>query len=262
MPLRIFDRSRIAFAIGGFIACGFALVAEAQGLPAKTDVKPQREVPTNPASTRVFEDDEIRLLIPTGWVTSRGEHPVFPYGTANHDHTLVLAKGTYVLALEYDTSHASGVDGGRFFEALDIPWMPDYDQAVLCFGTFAHFPQPASRALMFVNFALDTSDPKVRETCAIQGNPGTVDRQGSEGGQTLRWFAGYFTDAAQRLFLDSPGMVCRSKLYVLSVNANTPDQFPLWSDARLGKIIDEAIDIVDSIHYKRCPPEGMTETLH
>jgi hypothetical protein len=36
--------------------------------------------------------------------------------------------------------------------------------------------------------------------------------------------------------------------------ASTPDQLPVVGNPALKKIIQEAIDIVDSIHYKRCAP--------
>jgi hypothetical protein len=35
---------------------------------------------------------------------------------------------------------------------------------------------------------------------------------------------------------------------------STPERLPVVGDPALKKMIQEAIDIVDSIHYKRCAP--------
>ena len=41
--------------------------------------------------------------------------------------------------------------------------------------------------------------------------------------------------------------------------ARTPDQLPAAEDPHLEQVIQEAIDIVNSIHYKRCAP---TSSFH
>src|SRR5579872_3180411 len=106
----------------------------------------------------VFEDDEVRIPIPNGWTVSSGDHPaVDPYGNGaagnsvdNAKGKLLLRKGRYTLAIAYDTEHASGVTGGRFIEALTIPWL-DPMEAWECNGSFTAIPQPASRMLIFQN---------------------------------------------------------------------------------------------------------------
>lgn len=70
-----------------------------------------------------YEDGEIKLAIPSGWVvTSKSEPAIGPYSggtqtaTNNAKDKLVLVKGNYVFALAYDTIFASGV--GRFYEMM------------------------------------------------------------------------------------------------------------------------------------------------
>lgn len=76
-----------------------------------------------------------------------------------------------------------------------------------------------------------------------------------------RWFAGYFTTADGGWFFDSEGDSCGQKVYTLTSRAQTPEGLPSPDDPSLRKVIQEAIDIVDSIQYKRCPPGAAPESL-
>jgi len=69
-----------------------------------------------------------------------------------------------------------------------------------------------------------------------------------------RWFGGYFTTEDGGWFFESEGDACGEKAYTLTFEADSPDMLPVMGDSQLRRIIHEAIDIVDSIHYKRCPP--------
>jgi hypothetical protein len=220
----------------------------------------------NSTPPKVYEDDEVKILIPAGWAISTRAHPaVEPYtingmiaggsSVLEAEGKLLVEKNGYTLAVAYHTGHASGIIGGRFIEMLRIPWL-DPDQAWTCSLHFGGIPQPASRTLMFMNLTFDTGDSKVRGSCGIQKGLGYWTDEG--GNKSFvgerRWFAGYFTTADGGWFFQSDGVGCGEKAYTFTSQAKTPDELPVVGDPSLKKIIDEAIDIVDSIHYKRCAP--------
>ena len=149
----------------------------------------------------------------------------------------------------------SGIEGGRFIEVLRIPWL-DTGAAEDCSLHLSQSAQPASRTLMFLNIIFRTDDPEVRGTCGIQKALGYWTDKG--GGRQIvgdqRWFAGSFTTADGGWFFESDGTNCGKKAYTLTSKAKTPEELPVVGDSDLKKIVTEAIDIVDAIHYKRCPP--------
>jgi len=211
----------------------------AQSSPTRDRSKPE-----------TYEDDDVKIAIPVGWNRSVPKHP---------EGQLSLEKNGYTLALSYRAGHASGVIGGRFIEALKIPWL-NVDDAWTCSTVLKDIPQPASRTLLFRNILINTTDPNVRKQCGIAKDLSQEvslpnDAKVSEGN---RWFAGYFTSAAGGFFFEDsdPGGGCLSKLYTLTSAAERPEQLPLPQDANLRRIIQESIDIVDSIQYKRCAPTG------
>ena len=108
---------------------------------------------------------------------------------------------------------------------------------------------------MFVNIIFRTDDPEVRGKCGIPKALGYwTDKEGVRqivGEQ--RWFAGFFT-TAEGGFFQYQGASCGEKAYTLTSKAKSPDELPVPDDRELRKTIAEAIDIVNSIHYKRCAP--------
>ena len=247
----------------GAVSSGFALnsMAQVPSLELRTaETKTAHERRTSP---KVYEDDEVNIRIPVGWMIATGDHPaVAPYDGAGSSITqakgkLILSKNNYTLALAYDAEHASGPEGGRFIEILRIPWL-DANEAWDCSLHLSQYPQPASRTLMFMNIIFRTDDPEVREKCGIQRDLGYwANEAGTRrivGEQ--RWFAGFFTTAERGWFFQSDGASCKEKAYTLTSKAKTPDELPVTDDHDLRNIIAEAIDIVNSIHYKRCAPIG------
>lgn len=247
--------------VSGAVNCGLALKVDAQAPSTKSRTAETESAHAGRTSPKVFEDDEIKIRIPVGRIIATGDHPaVAPYDGTGSSITqakgkLLLSKNGYTLALAYDTEHASGIMGGRFIEMLRIPWL-GADEAWDCSLYLGGYPQPASRTLMFMNITFRTDDTKVRETCGIPKDLGYLTNEGGEkhfvGEQ--RWFAGYFTTAGGGWFFQSDGNGCGDKAYTLTSKAETPDELPAVGDPDLKKTIAEAIDIVDSIHYKRCPP--------
>ena len=109
---------------------------------------------------------------------------------------------------------------------------------------------------MFNNLIVDSGLSEVRQNCRIRKDLGNwVDQDTSESfvGER-RWFGGYFTTEDGGWFFESEGDACGEKAYTLTFEADSPDMLPVMGDSQLRRIIHEAIDIVDSIHYKRCPP--------
>jgi hypothetical protein len=171
------------------------------------------------------------------------------------DGRLLLEKGGYTLGIAYNTSHASGVEGGRFIEIFNIPW-PNVDDGWTCSLYLGGYVQPASRVLTFTNLTVDSGDAKVRENCGIRRSLGHwTEKDGARSFEgERRWFGGYFTTAEGGFFFDSNGEGCCQKAYTMTFQASKPDQLPVVGSSGLKKMIQESIDIVDSIHYKRCPP--------
>jgi len=98
--------------------------------------------------------------------------------------------------------------------------------------------------LLFFNMVFEGLDSETRKTCDIPKDL-VFER---------RWFAGYFSTAKGMWLFDSDGADCAEKAYTLTSGAKAPANLPDVNDPVLKKIIGEAIDIVGSIHYKRCPP--------
>jgi hypothetical protein len=205
-------------------------------------------------SPRGFEDGEMRLEIPAGWTLSNTKEKP-------SEGTLLLEKDRYRLSLGYHVGQASGIVGGRFIEAFAMNW-PGLDDAWNCSLYLREYPQPASRNLLFVNLIIDSGKDKVRENCGIPKNLGywTVKDGTKQYEGELRWFGGYFREAYGGYFFGPDGDGCAEKVYTFTFQADSPERLPIAesplpdNNAALEKIINEAIDIVNSIHYKRCVP--------
>jgi len=225
--------------------------------------KSQSSKPHTPFTPpKIYEDDEIKVPIPSGWSVATEDHlAVGPYSgtgssiTSGAKGKLLLSKDGYTLTLAYDTEHVSGIDGGRFIEMLRIPWL-DADDAWTCSQYLSQRPQPVSRALMLINLTFRTEDAKVQTNCGIPKDLGYLSNKGKlkQIIGTHRWFAASFTTASEGWFFPSDGVGCREKVYTLTTKATKPEELPDPDDRALKKIISEAIDIVASIRYKRCPP--------
>lgn len=214
-------------------------------------------------ATRIYEDAEIKVVIPAGWRVAPQDEILSHVGAgvslgnsvSEGDGKVLMEKGRYTLGIAYHTDHASGIEGGRFIEIFDIPW-PNVDDEWTCSLYLGGYVQPASRLLTFTNIIVDSGDAKVQENCGIRKDFGRwVEKDGVRSIEGIRrWFGGYFTTADGGYFFDSDGNDCGQKAYTLTFQASEPDRLPVLDDPGLKKVVQEAIDIVDSIHYKRCPP--------
>jgi hypothetical protein len=225
------------------------------------------------ADPSVYEDDEVRITIPPGWHRATGKYPSLEPYLANGEVVvgnsvfqangrLLLQKEGYTLALAYRTQHASGVEGGRFIEAFHIPWLNPDQAGVSCSSALTYVAQPASRTLLFQNILISTDVPDVRTKCGIPNNLGEWVGDGLKKrfiGER-RWYAGYFT-SFKGYFFDESSEPCGPKLYSLTSAAKIPSQLPTVEDSQREQIVQQAIDIVDSIQYKRCAP-GPSSPLH
>jgi len=203
-----------------------------------------------------YEDGEIKVRIPPGWLIVSNSQD------KGREGALLLEKNGYTLSLAYHTGHASGIYGGRFVEIFGLNW-PGIDDAWTCSGYLQQIPQPASRHLIFVNVIVPTGDDKVRENCGIEKEFGMwteKDGQKEFDYGDRRWFGGYFQDLGGGYFFGDDEDGCGLKAYTLTSDATSPERLPIANissqnnNPTLEKIIQEAIDIVNSIHYKRCRP--------
>ncbi len=215
---------------------------------------------------RMFKDDEVRIPIPAGWKRtyqfSPSTHNSFQGFENDKPHTfpitgtLLLEKDGYTLTLAYATGQASGIMGGRSIEVFNIPWSIEPPGDLWsCADSFEHVPQPASRTLLFENLIVDTTQPHIREDCAVADltNP-APNAAGVRSTGAQRWFGGYFTTFGGYFFGEWPGddhLYERS--YCLTTSAKTINDLPMQDNAHLAEIIQQAIDIVDSITYKKHP---------
>ena len=125
-----------------------------------------------------------------------------------------------------------------------IPWLVDVSDSWACGGYLRERPQPVNRTLLLIDLILEGLDSEARERCGIPKDL-LFD---------AHWFSAYFTTAQGGYFFESYGADCAEKGYTLSSSGKTPTDLPMADDPTLQRIIGEAIDIVASIHYKRCPP--------
>jgi len=237
----------------GVVSYRLVLDSDAQVPSAKSGTTETQSAQAGPASPKVHEDDEVKIPIPPGWTTATAGYPAVAITGAKGE--LLLSRNNYTLALAYDAEQASGVIGGRFIEIFRIPWL-DADEAGDCSLHLSQHPQPASRTLMFMNIIFRTDDPEVRAKCGVKK---PLSYWKNEGGTRQivgeqRWFAGSFTTAEGGWFFQSDGTNCGQKAYTLSSKAKTPEELPFVGDPELKKVVTEAIDIVNSIQYKRCAP--------
>ena len=253
-PWFAFNRvSALVFIFQG-IGWGLGINARAQNPVPDLKTQSQRKKDsTRPA--KVYEDEYVRIPIPHGWKVLKvgspddpsAAHPPAVAGTFIPEPgkgILIESKG-YTLTLAYRTGHASPIIGGRIIEVFDIPWLQGIDDGWACSTSMLKVPQRANHGLELVNLVLDGEDSHVQEFCGIQKDGTALARC---------WFAGYFTTADEEFFFDSQGAGCPEKAYTLTSTARTPAELPAPNDLALRKIIGEAIDIVASIRYKRCPP--------
>lgn len=245
----------VAILVGG--VCGLALSADAQA--SASGAKQGNRSRGAHKAPATYEDREIKVVIPAGWSVVKGSGG---NSIGEGPGVLVLEKKGYTLSLAYHTGQASGIVGGRFIEIFDIPW-PGIDDAWTCSGYLQQITWPAGRNLMFVNVIVDTGDPRVRENCAMPKLPETwVEKDGQKQFDfgERRWFGGYFTAEEGGYFFGGDGDGCGEKAYTLTSRETTPGRLPIadipsqGNNPELEKTIQESIDIVNSIRYKRCAP--------
>jgi hypothetical protein len=156
MVIQVRGKHLSLFLFVAALACGVSAKTHAQEPPQepKTAKRPQ---PTG-NDTPVFEDSEVKIVIPRGWrIVVR-----------KPDSELVLERGDYKLSIAYHAGPAGPVEGGRFLEAFDIPW-PNVDDGSTCALYFDTDVLPASRVLLFKTLIVDTS--KARSTSATAELP-------------------------------------------------------------------------------------------
>ncbi len=258
----------VALAIVCAVARGPMMATSGQTPSVKPTQEPNSHAPRT--FLDVYEGDEVRIPIPSGWsvsvpdnhAISKTDYPAVAqtFAPAPGDG-LFLTKNGYILTLAYNSGHASGITGGRFIEVLQIPWIDDPFEGWDCGSLLQRRSQPVNRILLFTSLILDPAAPEVREKCAIptEHGDGTNDDVTNSLVAGKRWFAAYFTTVHYPgWFFESDGAGCAEKAYTLTSGAKAPGELPMVDNPDLKKIIKEAIGIVASIRYKRCPPSDVS----
>jgi hypothetical protein len=200
---------------------------------------------------KIYEDDQFRIAVPSGWTVGNLDRPGERYPTAGPSIPypgtgLVLTKQGYTLALAHSAGHAS--PNGRFGEVFRMPWLPDVADEGACGRYLREVAEPVDRKLIFINLVFAIDDSLGLKTCNIRGD------------EASRWFVGYFATTQGNWFFGSDGADCAEKAYTLTSGATNPTELPNRDDPTLRKIRSEAIDIVASIHYKRCAPANSPDS--
>lgn len=252
MSLPVSGRRLAALAVTSAVTCGLVIQTYAQSPSEELKSTQKQKSHGARTSPKVYEDSEIKILIPSDWKVSRTDRPFALLGTDHPGvaqfpepgHGLLLEKNGYTLNLNNGAGQTSPIPGGRIFEVFRMPWLRDVSDIWGCGGFLFEEPQPTPGGLLYFNLIFNSLDSEARKTCGISRDL-VIER---------RWFSAYFSTAKGMWLFDSEGDGCSEKAYTLSSGAKTPDQLPFVNDPGLKKIIQEAIDIVASIHYKRCPP--------
>jgi len=261
MSSRTLGRSILSAAVAAAIFCGLTISARAQVQPAEAKPAQASKPGVGGKSAKAYEDAQIKVAIPDGWRVVPDAEVVKPTkvsvslgNSVSGGQGIFLEKNGYTLAIACNTGHASGIEGGRFIEIFNIPW-PEVEDVSSCSGYFGRSVQPVNRTLTFTNLIVDTGDPRLQENCGIHGAGHWTEKDGVKSFEgERRWFGGFFTTVDGGYFFDSGDEGCGLKAYTFTSQASTPDQLPVVDDPALKKMVQEAIDIVDSIHYKRCAP--------
>jgi len=213
-----------------------------------------------------FEDDRIRVEVPTGWSLQ----PVVGHtgGVPSVDIQLgaLLTKGRYKIYLLTHSGHASGIAGGRFSEIVQYvsPWI-DMSEA-----PWLPCPTSGSKSLekgklSRYDFYFDTlhANRKALKDCGSPTMKGNL------------WYGSHFAEECVSdnvpsdcggPFLDYSGLggakprprtdtendwtETPQAVYAVTFDTLNPNELPRKDDPRLGRVLQEATAIVNSIVYK------------
>jgi hypothetical protein len=214
-----------------FLACVPQHAMMAQNQPA---MEPTRATP------HVFEDEDVKILIPAGWAMSESAADAQPFLRVGRH--LQLTKDGYILTLAYKTEPAGGPAIDRFAQIFPASWLAAANTES-CGFSLRRNQRPVSATLLFIGLLMDTADAKVRSNCGLKYNI------------EARWYAGFFTVPNGGYYLHSsgPGCTAEDKVYTLTPQAKSAEALPNPEDPDLRAIIGDAGRIVNTIQYKRCP---------
>jgi hypothetical protein len=233
----------------------FAFLFLVASLTMSQNAAPQ---PKDKGSQNVFEDDRIRVGIPSGWSVQPATETVTGEKTYQSPIGALFTKDHYKLYLLSHHGQASGVEGGRFSEVVEYvspwidmsesPWLPCPSQ-----GSEAVTNNKLSRMDLY----FDTSHVS-KKALADCGNP-TV--------KGALWYGSYFSETCQAedspnacggfflTYQDLSGKPPQDSnewqmTYALTYDTATPNALPMKGDSELRRVLQEANEIVSSIVYK------------
>jgi len=242
---------RTALRIRNVLLRGMICCVITAGLP---DVAADKARP--PATGHFYEDDRIRVLIPTGWVAKPlPETTEITTGTQTYQVPIggVLSEAGYRIYLLTHYGQASGIQGGRFGEISKYvsPWMKVEDPWG-CIDALSEAVTPVTEVLSRVDLFFDSSPlgPSAFSDCRHLHSPVKAPV----------WFGSFFSQASSQVrsgfFLTFPlgkkeiEDPEEEMVFALTIDTKNPEALPAKTDRELGEFLHEASEIVRSIRYK------------
>lgn len=233
----------------------FLSLAVSFTLPQRAECQINRGSPQS-----VFEDDRIRVEIPSGWsvqpatVQVSGDKPLELLIGA------LLTKGKYRLYLLSHYEQASGIEGGRFSEVVQFvsPWIDMSESPWLpCPSKIQGSEEVTDKKLTRQDLYFDTALAS-KKAIADCGNPsvkgtlwyGSYFVETCHGKDTPRACGGFFLT-----YQDLSGKYPQPRtewqmVYAMTLDTRTPDDLPMKDEPGLRAVLREASEIVGSIVYK------------
>jgi len=127
--MRSIPRLLCVFVIVPCVFCCFVRRVPAQTTPENASLG-KRQPSIKSKSPTVYEDEGIKVTVPADWAVlhpqEKSELGKSQYGSLGNSvlpgkGRLVVKKLAYVLAMAYDTSHASGIKGADSRKCLTFP---------------------------------------------------------------------------------------------------------------------------------------------
>jgi hypothetical protein len=203
--------------------------------------------PATPATSVIYENDKMKMVIPEGWLATEAVKPVYegtstvPTYVAN-PAAVNITNGLWILYVNVDASQASGVEGGRFAEIA--MGAPSVDEVVT--------EQPnecgvATSVKAFDNFT--------RVDYTINMTQATEICKAPTNGKTV-WFFSYLTSPGNGFFNDyilgqNPGLVVTMAYNTSALSASPAVNYlPEAGSDELETMLEQMTDIADSLQIK------------
>ncbi len=178
----------------------------------------------------VYEDEVIKLAYPEGWKKQEVAQPV---------KTAILNKKNYTVVVATNYLTAGNIDPGQLAELVStvVPWLP-LENATECMKYLTDETKTVNGNVKLHNlyFSTGSASADVKKKC---GNP-------SMGG--VLWYGSYFEQNGE--YFIGPDLT-RQIFAAVVYHADSADKLPYKGDANLATILNEAVEMIKNIEYKK-----------